>query len=66
MMADNTAMIASSIYDHPENWQVAWQLKGGERTGRFKLLNERGEQDLMWPDFWLGEALDALEPSDRS
>ena len=42
--------------EKPEDWQVVWQLEHGERTGRFQLLNERGEKDVFWPGKWLGEA----------
>ena len=34
-------------------WQIAYEMVDGERTGRWQMLNESGEQDNWWPGWWL-------------
>lgn len=34
-------------------WQRAYELRDGERTGRWQWLNESGEQDKWHPGTWL-------------
>jgi hypothetical protein len=36
-----------------EHWVKAYELNGGERTGRWQWLNERGERDEFYPGHWL-------------
>lgn len=35
------------------DWVKAYELNGGERTGRWQWLNERGERDEFYPGHWL-------------
>ena len=50
-------LLALALRAHPDtradDWQVAYKLENGERTGHYRLLNERGEGDVFFPDIWL-------------
>lgn len=43
---------ARAVVSADDSWQVAYELVNGEKTGRWRLLNESGEYDKWWPGHW--------------